>query len=53
MKKRAVMIALLLTMTIAAAGCTKKSEETTKAEVSDTTEPVSYTHLTLPTICSV
>ena len=38
MKKRALMIAMLLTMTIAAAGCTKKSEETTKAEVSDTTE---------------
>lgn len=39
MKKRAVMIALLLTMTIAAAGCTKKSEETnsseTKTEASD------------------
>lgn len=38
MKKRAVMIALLLTMTIAAAGCTKNSEETTKTDVSDTTE---------------
>ncbi|MGN1141616.1 MAG: trigger factor [Oliverpabstia sp.] len=38
MKKRVVMIALLLTMTIAAAGCTKKSEETTKTDVSDTTE---------------
>ena len=38
MKKRAVMIALLLTMTIAAAGCKKNSEETTKTDVSDTTE---------------
>lgn len=32
MKKRAVMIALLLTMTIAAAGCKQKSEETNSSD---------------------
>lgn len=47
MKKRAVMVALLLTLTIAAAGCTKKSEETnsndTNTESTDGTEETDTT----------
>ena len=47
MKKRVVMVALLLTLTIAAAGCTKKSEETnsndTNTESTDSTEETDTT----------
>ena len=47
MKKRVVMVALLLTLTIAAAGCTKKSEETnsndTNTESTDGTEETDTT----------
>ena len=47
MKKRVVMVALLLTLTIAVAGCTKKSEETnsndTNTESTDSTEETDTT----------
>ena len=47
MKKRVVMVALLLTLTIAAAECTKKSEETnsndTNTESTDSTEETDTT----------
>ena len=50
--KKLLCLLLTLAMTLSLAACGSKADDKTPEE-DDPTQAVSYTHLTLPTICSV